>query len=400
MKIPEQYSEATRILYEGDDRYEGEQRPESFPIFLTTAFTMGNLADVQAAYDNKDYTYIRTRNPNRFALADTISYLEQGKDTLLFSSGMGAITTTYFALLEPGDHFLANENIYGETFDAINLFLKKMSIEVEYVDFSDLNAVKNAIKPNTAMVYTEVASNPTDTLADIEELAKIAHSNGKALLMVDNTFTTPFAIKPICLGADIVINSLTKFLNGHSDALAGSITLNNMDLYEKIHTVRMLTGASCAPMTAWMIFRGIHTADLRIKKQMKNAAALAKVLEKLPYIKVVNHPSLENGPQYKLAQKLFKNENLTTGILSFEMPDDHEKINAFMNALTLAHYAPTLGGIRTTLSHPLHSSHHHVPKEDLEKMNISYGLMRVSVGIEDEADLIEDFTQALKVFEN
>lgn len=391
------FSEATQLLYEGDGINGCSLAPESMPIFLTTAFTMGDLDDVQNTYDTKGYTYVRTRNPNRNSLGEAISYLEQGKQTLIFSSGMGAITTTYFSLLQPGDHFLANTNIYGETFDAINTLLKNYGVAIDYVDFGNLDAVKAAVRDNTKMLYTEVASNPTDCLADIASLAQIAHSAG-ALLMVDNTFTTPIAIKPLALGADIVINSLTKFINGHSDALAGSITVNDPALYDKIHTIRMLTGTSGCPFSSWLVYRGIHTLDLRVRKQMKNAALLAQALENHPAVIKVNHPSLPSYPQHELALKLFKNGESMTGMFSFEMPDDRGKINAFMNRLNLAHYAPTLGGVRTTLSHPLHSSHHHVPKAELQKMGISYGLMRVSTGIEDAEDLIADFTQALEVF--
>ena len=390
------FTEATNILYQGEDRTQLLQ-PESSPIYLTTAFTMGDLEDVQQTYDEKGYTYVRTRNPNRRSLGELLSFLEKGSDTLICSSGMAAITTTYFALLEPGDHFLANENIYGETFDAINLFLKKMQVSVDYVDFTDVKAVKHAMKKNTKMLYTEVVSNPTDRLADIAALANIA-KEGNALLMVDNTFTTPLAIKPLDLGADIVISSLTKFINGHSDALLGSITVKDKDIFEQIHSVRMLTGTSGAPFSSWLVYRGIHTLDLRVRKQMKNAALLAAALEKHPAVLRVNHPSLETYSQRALAERMFKDGKSITGMLSFEMKNEPKKINAFMNRLHLAHYAPTLGGIRTTLSHPLHSSHHHVPVEDLEKMGISYGLMRVSVGIEEAEDLIADFSQALSVF--
>ncbi len=393
-----EFSEGTRLLYEGHGVNGMTLAPEAMPLFQTTAFTMTNLEDVKRAYDVKDYTYVRTRNPNRKALADVITYLEGGVDSLIFNSGMGAITTTYFALLKPGDHFLCNENIYGETFDAINILLKNYGVDVDFVPFNDLDMVKASIKPNTKMLYTEVASNPTDRLCDIEELSKIAHG-ANAWLMVDNTFTTPICCKPITLGADIVINSLTKFLNGHSDALAGSITIKDMNLYEKIHEIRMLTGTSASPHTAWTVYRGIHTADLRIKKQCSNAAKLAVALSQNKHVVKVNHPAVETHPQYELGKKLFKSPELMTGMLSFEMPADVEKISAFMDRLHLPHYAPTLGGIRSTLSYPLLSSHMHVPKEDLVKMDISEGLMRVSVGIEDIEDLIKDFDNALAVFD-
>lgn len=393
------FSEDTRILYEGHNVNGMNISPEAFPLFMTSAFNMGNLDNVEHTYDTKGYTYIRTRNPNRKALADVITYLEQGKDTLIFSSGMGAITTTYFALFQPGDHMVCNSNIYGETFDAITSILKNYGVTTDFVPFDDLAAVEAAIKPNTKMLYTEVASNPTDRLCDIEEIGKIAHKAG-AILMVDNTFTTPICVKPLTLGADIVINSLTKFLNGHSDALAGSITVNDMALFDKIHTVRMLTGTSGCPFASWMIFRGIHTAGLRIKTQCENAAKLALALEKNPHVKVVNHPAIANHPQHALAEKLFVSPYRATGMFSFEMPDDRAKINAFMDKLHIANYAPTLGGIRTTLSYPLLSSHMHVPEEDRKKMNITGGLMRVSTGIEDADDLIKDFTNALSVFDD
>lgn len=391
------FKEATELLYRGDKAAGVTITPEAIPLFLTSAFTLGDLDDVQNTYDEKGFTYIRTRNPTRNALAEAVSYLEQGAYSLIFSSGMGAITTTYFALLSPGDHFIGNTNIYGETFDAIQHLVKRYGIEVDLVDFRDFEAVKKAIKPNTKMLYAEVASNPTDILVDVEEIANIAHAAG-ALFMVDNTFTTPIAIKPILCGADIVINSLTKFINGHSDALAGSITTNSKEIHDRIHEIRMLTGTSGSPFCAWQVLRGLHTIDLRVRKQMKNAARLAKALDTHPAVLKVNHPCIESNPQYALAKKMFRDEESSTGMLSFEMPDNKEKINAFMNRLQLAHYAPTLGGIRTTLSHPLHSSHHHMSKEELDEMGISYGLMRVSVGIEDEEDLIKDFLQALDVF--
>ncbi len=391
------FSEATELLYQGRKLDGCTLTPESPPIFMTTAFVLGDLDDVHRTYDEKGYTYVRTRNPNRTALGDAISYLEQGKFTLLFNSGMGAITTTFLTLLRPGDHMLANAHIYGETLDVINQLLIEYGVSVDLVDFEDLEAVRAAMKPETKMVYAEVVSNPTDHLADIEALAGIAHDGG-ALLMVDNTFTTPIAVKPMTLGADIVINSLTKFMNGHSDTLAGSITLHDEELYEQIHAIRMLTGTSGSPFGAWMIQRSLQTLDLRVRKQMANATKLAQALENHPRVLKVNHPSLPTHPQHQLAMKLFKNTDNMTAMFSFEMPDDKEKINAFMNRLHLAHYAPTLGGTRTTLSHPMHSSHHHVPPEELEKMGISYGLMRVSVGIEEGDDLVNDFIEAMSVF--
>lgn len=392
------FSDTTNLLSKGHDISDFDQIPESIPLYLTSAFNMGNLSDVERVYSEKGYTYIRTRNPTRRALAEAVSFLEQGEETLIFSSGMGAIFTTLFTLIHKGDHILANRNIYGETFDVITNLLPKIGAEIEYVDFGDLDAVKQAVKGNTALLYSEVVSNPTDHLADVAELAAIAHGCG-ALLMIDNTFTTGISVKPLVLGADIVINSLTKFMNGHSDALAGSIT-STSEIIEEIHTVRMLVGTTGSTLDSWLVYRGLKTLDLRIKKQMKNACRLAKFLDSHPAVLWVNHPCLNSHSQRELAKKLFRSDEEMTGMLSFAMPDeDKTKIDRFMDKIQLVRYAPTLGGVRSTFSHPAHSSHHHMSEEERQALGIPYGLMRVSVGIEDAEDLIADFAEALKVFE-
>lgn len=389
------YSRASELLYKGDKIKGMDIKPEASPIFMTTAFTMDDLTEVKKTYVEKGYTYIRTRNPNRDMLADAVSYLEGGEKSLIFSSGMAAITTTLMTVLKPGDHIICNSDIYGETYDVMGILMKKFGVESDLVHFGCLETVKNAVKPNTKMIYTEVMSNPTMALADIEGLADIAHTHG-AYLMVDNTFTTPLAIKPIAFGADIVINSLTKFVNGHSDAIGGSITASEK-IIDEIHPVRMLCGTPGDPFSSWLILRGLHTIELRVPKQMENAARLAKALEENPFISKVNHPSLESFPQHELAKKMFKDKGYS-GMMSFIVPEDMEKIDAFMNRLHFAHYAPTLGGLRTSLNHTCTSSHSHVPDDVRRKMGITPGMFRLSAGIEDADDLIDDFTQALEVF--
>ncbi|WP_445487709.1 trans-sulfuration enzyme family protein [Niallia sp. 03133] len=390
-----QFSRASELLYKGEKIKGMDLKPEVAPIFLTTAFTMDNLSEVKDTYSEKGYTYIRTCNPNRDLLAEAISYLEGGEKSLIFSSGMGAITTTLMTVLKPGDHIICNSDIYGETYDVMVLLMKKFGIESDLVDFSSLETVANTIKPNTKMLYTEVMSNPTMALADLEGLADIAHAEG-AYLMVDNTFTTPLAIKPIECGADIVINSLTKYVNGHSDAIGGSITASEK-IIDEIHPVRMLCGTPGDPFSSWLILRGLHTIELRVPKQMETAAKLAKALENHPFVTKVNHPSLKSFPQHDLAKKMFTDKGYS-GMLSFIVPEDMEKIDAFMNNLHFAHYAPTLGGLRSTLNHTCTSSHSHVPDDVRRTMGITPGMFRLSVGIEDADDLIADFTQALEVF--
>jgi len=356
---------------------------------------MESLSKVQETAKNKGYTYIRTNHPNRTVLANAVSYLEGGESTLIFSSGMGAITTTLIALLSPGDHVICNADIYGETFETMTHVLGKMAVRVDFMDLADLDAVKQAVNPKTKMIYTEVVSNPTMTLADIKSLAAIIHEVG-GLLMVDNTFTTPLAIRPLDFGADLVMNSLTKFLNGHSDAMGGSVT-GKKEMIEKIRYYSMICGTPGDPFSAWLIYRGLQTAELRIPRQIENAARLARALQENRHVKKVNHPGLDNYPQRKLAEEMFAYKGCCA-MLSFIVDEDMNRIDEFMKKLNLARYVPTLGGIRTTLSHPVTSSHNNVPDEIRRKRGITPGMIRVSVGIEKAEDLIQDFYQALEVF--
>lgn len=272
--------------------------------------------------------------------------------------------------------------------------LPAYGVNVTYVDFTDLTAIRAAIRPNTKVFYTETVSNPMITVVDLDAVAKMAHDSN-AIFVVDNTFMTALAIRPLEHGADLVVNSLTKFANGHSDAVAGSVT-GSEELIKKAYALQVLLGSTADAFTSWLVQRGIRTLELRVQKQMDNAAALAKVLAESPYVLKVHHPSLTNHPQHELAGKLFKNGY--GGMLSFELPSDKEKINAFMRKLNLAHYAMTLGGYRTTIAHPVSSSHYDTPEEERLKMGITFGLLRLSAGIEKAEDLIADFTEALKVF--
>lgn len=390
------FTEYTKALYQGE-RVEGmELRPEALPLFATTAFNQDTLSDVRNVYDEKGFTYIRCKNPNREALAEVVSHLEGGEETLILSSGMGAISTTLLHLLKSGDHVVCNADIYGETLNIMQDVLPKFGITTTLVSFMDTENIRQAIQPNTKIVYTEVVSNPCIRLADIPAAAEIAHAAG-ALLIVDNTFTTGVNIKPITLGADIVVNSLTKFMNGHSDAIGGSITSTH-DRIAEIDVDCRLFGTPGTPFDSWMILRGMRTIGLRVPKQSENAAKLAKALEDDPHVLQGNHPSLESNPQHGLAKKLFRGSQMT-GMLSFQVPEDDAKIDEFMSRLNFAHYAMTLGGFRSSLSHPVTSSHNHVPDGVRRAMGITPGLFRLSVGIEEAEDLIADFRQALKAFD-
>ena len=228
-----EYKRASEVLYKGQMKEGMIGTPETLPCFLTTAFVMKDLDELGDVTQKKGYTYIRKSNPNRTALAEKISYLEGSEDSLIFSSGMGAITTSLLTVLKPGDHVVCNSNIYGETYEVLTEILPKMNVSVSFVDLRDLAKATAALTPRTKLLYTEVLSNPTLTLADIEELSRMAHDAG-ALCMVDNTFTSPVSIRPLEWGVDLVVNSLTKFLNGHSDVMAGSVSARS-DLVAQIH---------------------------------------------------------------------------------------------------------------------------------------------------------------------
>lgn len=372
------------------------KKPETLPIFETTAFTMDSLTELAEVTAEKGWTYSRTRNPNRAALAETISYLEGGEASLIFASGMGAISVTLLALLKPGDRVLCNANIYGETFETLSKIMSKMGVATDFVDYMDMDAVRAAVKPETKLIYSEVVSNPTVKLADIPQLAELAHANG-GLLMVDNTFTSPFACRPMDFGADIVVNSLTKFMNGHADAMGGSVT-TTQELVDIIRPVSMLMGTPADAFSSWLILRGLRTGELRIPRQAKTAEELAAFLSRCPHVSGVFHPSLAEGRQKELAEELF-GAKPSTPMLSFTLPEDVEKIDRFMKALKFTRYAPTLGGLRTTMSHPVTSSHFGMPDEQRRKIGITPGMIRLSVGLEDPQDLIEDFRNAMKVFE-
>ena len=388
----------TELLYTRHYREDAVnlKKGESFPYYPCTAFTANTLSEIKEAY-RQGYTYIRTNNPDRDVLAGMMTKLEApnlpDKDTLIFSSGMASISTTVGSLLKTGDHVICNKYIYGETFDVWGKMFDRFGVEHDFVDMDDIENVKKAIKPNTKLIYSEVCANPTMNVIDIPEMAKLAHEHG-ALLMMDNTFTTPISIRPLELGADIVISSMTKFLNGHSDAILGCMTASH-DIIETVRPMRMLFGTPADPFPCWMMIRALETVFMRVEKQMKNAYELAQYFKSDPHVVKVNHPALDSFKNREIAKKLWSNNEKVSGMMSIVLcTEDEEKIDAFMAKLQYVHYATTLGGLRTTLNHPVTSSHSHMPDADRRAIGITPGMFRVSVGTEDIEDLINDFKQA------
>lgn len=386
----------TELLRRGAYINANADNPEVAPIYMTTAFNVEDLDELMGRYADKAFCYNRNRNPNRNALIELMSYTEHGESSICCSSGMAAISTAIISNLSAGDHVLSDRTLYGETIEIFTDILSRYGVEYTFADFTDMDEVRREIRDNTKLLYTETISNPMITVPDLDALSELAHSIG-ALFIVDNTFVTSVGIRPLEHGADIVVNSLTKFANGHSDAVCGAAT-GSKELIDRMYHTQLLLGSQSDPFSSWLVQRGMRTMQLRVEKQMYNAARLAEALEKSPFVYKVNHPSLKSHPQHELAMRQFGSGDRMCGMISIVLEDDLSKMNEFMHRLNLAHYAMTLGGFRTSLSHPVSSSHYDTPEEERLRMGITDGLLRISVGIENTEELIDDFIQALEVY--
>lgn len=392
-KFDDMLAFGTQILESGAYFEEPYDHPEALPIHLTTAHNVKDLNDLLERYKEKGHCYNRNSNPNRSALSRLMSTIEGGEASESFNCGMAAISTAIITNCKAGDHILSDKTLYGETLEIFTDIVKKFGVETDFVDFTNLDEVRAGIRPNTVMLYTETVSNPLITVPDLKTIADIAHANG-AILVVDNTFMTGALVRPLSLGADLVVNSLTKFANGHSDALCGSVT-GSQEMIEKIYHSQILLGTEAPVFDTWLTMRGIRTLELRIQKQSTNAAALAAALEKNPHVKQVFHPSLPSSPYHEIAAKEIGGKYFG-GMLTIELEGNLDNINRLIRALKLAHYAMTLGGYRTTMSYPPFSSHDNLTREERYAIGITDGMLRISVGIEDPADLVADFEQALE----
>ena len=389
------YKEETEILYRGERAEKQITDPDCPPIYFSTACAVRDMDDYDFANGGGKYFYNRTAAPNRDMLAEAVSYLEGGEDSIITSSGMAAISTTILSMLKKGDRLLISKAVYGETIELLENLLANFGIEADFVDFTDLESVKNAVRLETKMFYTEIISNPLINVVDIDAITEMARQNG-AVTVVDSTFTTPFAIKPLEHGADIVIHSLTKFFGGHSDITAGSIT-SSKKIIDRIRPCYLLLGCCLDPNSAWLALRSVRTMKLRVERQMENAKRIAEALAEDPRVKYVNYPSLSYHPQNGLAEKLFING--FGPMLSFRVEDDREKVNEFIRRLNIIKYLGTLGGYRTSLAHPATAFRKEFTPQKLKEMGMEEGLIRISAGIEDAGDIINDIKKALEVFE-
>jgi cystathionine beta-lyase/cystathionine gamma-synthase len=353
------------------------------PIYQTSTYVQEGLGK------NKGYEYGRTHNPTRAALEENVNVLEGGAGAKAFASGMAA-TTAISTLVKLGDHVVCSNMTYGGTYRYYTKILARYGVEFSFVDTARPEDVERAMRPETRMLHLESPTNPTMQLADIALLSAIAHRNG-AIVVVDNTFASPYLQKPLALGADIVMHSTTKFLNGHSDSVGGIAVAKSREHVEWLGFVQNSSGAILSPMDSWLVLRGIKTLDVRMERHEKNGRAVAAHLASHPRVRKVNYPGLPDHPQHALAKKQMSGFG---AMISFEL-GSFENASAFLGKVRLCSLGESLGGVETLISHPATMTHASIPEEERNRLGVTPGLVRISVGIEDIEDLIADLDQAL-----
>ena len=378
-------------------------RPHTLPIYATSSFDFENIDQGMDIFSGKEkgHLYSRFANPTVDAIADKIAALESfdtgvEADAIMTSSGMAAIATLMLGVLKTGDKIVTQGNLYGGTTQLFLDILKPLGIETILVDLKNTAAVEKAIKnnPSVKMLYFESLANPSLACVDIALLTKLAHDNGM-WATIDNTFTTPFLLKPFAYGVDFIIHSTTKYINGHGNSTAGVILGKDKALMkEKVFNAMKLTGTNCSPFEAWLTYNGLKTLPLRMRQHSENALHIASVLEGHPSVLKVNYPGLLSHPDHELAKKQLSNG--FSGMLSFELVGGLDAGLAFMNKIKFCSLAPTMGDVDTLILHPASMSHLRIPREVRLANGITDGLIRLSVGIEDVEDILADLMQAMK----
>ena len=356
----------------------------SFPIYQTATFKHSGI-------EIRDpYNYSRCINPTREELEKTMTILEEGTRAFAVNSGMAAITLV-FSLLKPGDHIIMSDDIYGGTFREVNEVSTVNGVEYDSIDLSDIDLLKNTIKKNTKMIFIETPTNPMMKVADIERIAKIGHEIG-AIVVVDNTFLTPYFQRPLTLGADIIVHSGTKYLAGHNDVLAGVVVVKDSKIGETLEIQMYIYGAGLGPMDSWLMLRGIKTLALRMDKHAENAMKIAKWLRNEPKVEKVYYVGFEDHKDYEVTKKQTSGFG---GMISFRV-DSTETVNKILSNLKLVIFAESLGGVESLLTHPVSRTHTEISEEKRNALGITDTLLRLSVGIEDADDIIADLKQAME----
>ena len=354
------------------------------PIYQTSTYVQ------EALGVHKGYEYARTQNPTRAALEGNLAAMEHGKAAFCFASGMAA-TGAVMTRLRSGDHVVVTENVYGGTYRLFEQVLRKFGLDFTYADTSRLTEIERAIRPNTRLVFIETPTNPMLRITDLALACTIAHGHGVPVA-VDNTFASPYVQQPIELGADLVVHSTTKFLNGHSDGVGGAVVAVRDDHIEWLRFVQNAEGAILGPMDAWLVLRGTKTLPIRMERHNANAMALAEYLASHPKIAEVHYPVLPSHPQHEVSRRQMRG---FWGLVAFR-PGSFERARDILNGVRLISLAESLGGVESLISHPASMTHASVPPEQRQQLGVTDDLIRISVGIEDVDDLRDDLEQALE----
>ncbi len=390
--MPEDLSFETRCVHAGDE-IDVRTRPVAPPLYATSVFETPTLeiADRAMTGDPGYYAYSRNANPTVVALEQAVAALDSGVGAVATASGMGAISTLFLALLATGDRVVAAHDLYGTTTTLLSGPLAGFGIATDFVDASDVRAVEAACRPGTRLLLVETVSNPLMRVVDIPALAAMAHACG-ALLAVDASFTTPALSQPLAQGADVVVHSATKYLGGHSDVTAGVVVADS-DVTERVRRIRTTFGAVCSPLDAWLTLRGLKTLALRMERHSANAQCAAEFLGRHPKVRRVHYAGLKTDPHHDVARRVLPRG--TGGMLSFEIDGGRDPVDRFIAALKLIRFAPSLADVATTLSHPASTSHRGLNPGAREKLGITDGLIRLSVGIESPDDICADLERGL-----
>jgi methionine-gamma-lyase len=383
----------TRAIHAGYEK--NEHGALATPIYQTSTFMFESAEQggKRFALEEEGYIYSRLGNPTNAQLEAKLANLENAEAAVSTASGIGAITSALWVSLSAGDHVVAAKTLYGCTFAFLNHGLTNYGVEVTFVDTANLDEVKNAMKENTKVVYLETPANPNMNITDIEAVAKIAHEKDDCIVIVDNTYNTPYIQRPLDLGADMVVHSATKYLNGHGDVIAGFVA-GSKELIDKVRLVGVkdMTGAVLSPFDAFLINRGMKTLEVRMERHCANALKVAEFLESHPAVDVVMYPGLKSFPQYELAKKQMR---LPGAMIAFEVKGGIEAGRKLMNSVELCTLAVSLGDAETLIQHPATMTHSPYTPEERAASGISEGLVRLSIGLETAEDIIADLKQAL-----
>jgi methionine-gamma-lyase len=363
------------------------------PIYQSSTFAFRNAAHGAELFAGRGEGYIYTRigNPTIQALEDTVADLEGGFGGVATSSGLGAVATVYMALLDAGAHMVSTASVYGPSRGLVENHLARFGVQASFVDTSNLDCVRQAIRPNTRLIYIETPSNPAMQVTDLQGVAQIARQHN-CLMVVDNTFASPYLQRPLELGADVSLHSVTKFINGHADVVGGIIVSRTEELHRRIRPLMVNLGCNMDPHQAFLVLRGLKTLGLRIERAQESAQKIARWLERRPEIAWVRYLGLPSHPQHDLVRRQMRGFG---SMISFELKGGMEAGVRMMNAVRLATLAVSLGGVETLVEHPASMTHASVPREHRLEAGITDGLVRYSVGIEDVNDLVADLDQAL-----